>query len=170
MEPCSSKLTLGYYTRGVNAGLNDLLGSDIQKLAAFLKDAGEASGAKISAFQSSHPQTGIGSYRAIRIRIEGHLPDIGNALDQIVECEGIPDFVDQPVPQLAYSSPVIYTMLQLFSVGNVGSLLVKFRGPSHASPTTPDAYDAAKEVYKKNKIRTTVLADDTLTLSSHGYI
>lgn len=142
-----SKLTVGYHTAG--RGYDDILGPEIAGLSDFLLQVGQSSQIKIAAWFSTQGGSAVCKYPAVRIMLEGRLSSLETGLNQIIEHEGVPTFVDRPelIGILPYS------------------LFGRFVKPSPDSPTTPDAYQMVKGMYRREGVGTSIQNDNTLVRS-----
>ena len=152
MTELTSRLTFGYHLTGKRSGYGNLLGSQIVDLRAFLNLIADASKTSIQAVSSSHKD-----YPALSIRIEGSLGQLEEALTGIIEHEGNPDFVVKPRSNRKMNWPYLDPLLARFNL-------------SPATPTTPDAYNMARGVYKERRVSTISLDDNTLVPSSGPWI
>ena len=146
-----SRLTFGYYLNSTN-GYGNLLNPKIGSLRDFLLQVKQTSGIEIAAWYSRQGGSQVWTHSAIRIRLEGKLNSVGDGLNQIVEREGVPTFVDKP------ELPLHLHHLPLFLVQRVDD--------APRTPTTSDAYKLAIGVYNQKNIRTAVEADNTLVRAS----
>lgn len=141
-----SRLTFGYYITGRAYG--NILGPEIVGLRDFLLQVGQLSQIKIAAWHSTQGGS-VWKNEAVRIRLEGELNSIEDGLSRIVGLEGVPTFVDRPV--LGGILPY--------------SLFGKVAKPRPDTPTTPDAYEMVKGVYRTKGVRTSIESDNTLVQS-----
>ncbi|HIG98857.1 TPA: hypothetical protein HA231_05550, partial [Candidatus Woesearchaeota archaeon] len=89
-----SRLTFGYYTAGRAYG--NILGPEIVGLRDFLLQVGQSSQIKIAAWYSTQGGSAVWKNHAVRIRLEGQLSSLETGLNQIIEREDVPTFVDRP--------------------------------------------------------------------------
>jgi hypothetical protein len=164
----SSRLSFGYHLEDRHAGLDDFLNQKSHDWAVFLREVGKRHEADLSLYSGYHPDPpSFFLHKAMRIRMRGSLGSIESAFEEIVQRDGVPDFVDKPQPR----SPVYDSMLGslLYGLFGLAPVFLRLTGQSQSTITTLDAFDMIKGVYGQKGVKTRSLSDNTLVLSSHTY-
>lgn len=149
MTELTSRLTFGYHLRGTGSG--DLLGPQIVDLRDFLKRMENTPQIGVAAWFSTHHYSASSS-PALRIRLEGPLDSLEQVLNQVIEHEGVPTFVDKPRSKGKMGWPYLDPWLARFNL-------------APDTPTTPDAYKMAQGMYKQIGARVMSLDDNTLGIA-----